>query len=147
MEMSCCNKHILKLLRACCFVLLILFMQIARAQVAIKSYSIKNGKMFIAIGKELNKDSLKSFIAQYDLADLDLNTFLKTGSADSLNKLGWKVDINNAEVLVISKPLFSLDNVNEPGDKIIFTHKENLDVFSGPQANFGYNRFKNKPAF
>lgn len=150
MEMRRHNKSIFKWLFACCTMLLMLTVQTAQAQVDVKSYSVKNGKMFIAIGKDLHKDSLKNFIAQYELADLDLYGFLKTGSADSLNKLGWKVDINNAEVFVISKPLFSLDNVNDPGDKIIFTHKESMDVLppnTGDQVHFGFNRFKNKAAF
>lgn len=147
MEMRRHYKSIFKWLLACCMVLLLKTVQ---AQVPLKSYSVKNGKMFIAIGKDLHTDSLQSFITQYELSDLDLYTFIKTGSADSLNKLGWKVDINNSDVFIISKPLFSLENINDPGEKIIFTHKENLDLSSpnnGDQVHFGYNRFKNKPAF
>ncbi len=150
MEMRWGNKSLLKWLFACFGLLLILLAQPARAQVSIKSYSVKNGKMFIAIGKDLHTDSLKSFIAQYELSDLDLHTFIRTGSADSLNKLGWKVEINNGEVFIISKPLFSLDNMNDPGDKIIFTHKGEMDLSApntGDQVHFGFNRFKNKPAF
>jgi 1,4-alpha-glucan branching enzyme len=146
MEMRRKNKFIFKWLRACCIVLLILFVQAAQAQVDIKSCSIKNGKMFIAIGKNLPKDSLQSFIGQYELADLDLHTFLRTGSTDSLNKLGWKVEINNAEVFVISKPLFSIDNIS-PGDKITFTQNTDSQRRSGDQEKFGYNRFKNKAPF
>lgn len=147
MEMRRYNNAIYRLLRTGCCILLMQFIQASYAQVTIKSYSVKNGKMFIAVSKNINQDSLKNFIVQYELSDLDLNTFLKTGLADSLNKLGWRVDVDNREVFIISKPLFSLDNVNDPGDKIIFTHKENLDVFHGNPVNFGFNRFKNKPAF
>ncbi|MBL7702143.1 MAG: hypothetical protein JNM14_07830 [Ferruginibacter sp.] len=150
MEMRCCNKCILKRVAAVFVLLFILTVQPLLAQVPVKSYSVKNGRMIIALGKGLNKDSLKNFITQYELADLDLPAFIKTGSADSLNKLGWKVDINNGELFVISKALFSLDNVNDPGDKIIFTHKEEMDIlppYSGNQVHFGFNRFKNKAAF
>lgn len=150
MEMRQQYRGIFKWLFACCTAMLMLTVQSAQAQVPVNSYSVKNGKMFIAIGKNLHKDSLASFIANYELADLDLHGFLKSGSPDSLNKLGWKVDINNAELFVISKPLFSIDNINDPGDKIIFTHKENLDLSfpnTGDQVHFGYNRFKNKTAF
>lgn len=143
-------KSILKRLPACFSMLLILFVQPAQAQLSIKSYSIKNGKMLIAIGKDLHADSLQSFIAQYELYDLDLYTFIKTGSADSLNKLGWKADTSNGGVFIISKPLFSLDNINDPGDKIIFTHKQQPELSSpntGDQVHFGFNRFKNKSAF
>ena len=85
MEMRRCNKSMLKWLLACFSLLLILAVQPAQAQVPVKSYSVKNGRMYIAIGKNLHQDSLKNFITQYELSDLDLNNFLKTGSPDSLN--------------------------------------------------------------
>ena len=147
MEMRRKNKYIFKWLRVCCIVLSILFVQAAQAQVAIKSYSIKNGRMYIAIGKNLPKDSLENFIVQYDLSDLDLHNFQKIGYTDSLNKIGWKVEINNAEVFIISKPLFSIDNINDPGDKIIFTQKTDSQRNTADQGRFGYNRFKNKAPF
>jgi hypothetical protein len=53
-------------------------------------------------------------------------------------------------MIVISKPLFSADNINNPADKIIFTQnnaKAALFPNSGDQVHFGYNRFKNKSAF
>jgi len=120
------------------------------AQPPVRSYVVKNGKMFIALGKDLQKNSLDSFIRKYELYDLDLKHFMVTGIADSLHKLGWKVDVNNNEICVISKPLFSADNINDPGEKIIFTQKnadEKRFPNAGGQVHFGYNRFKNKPAF
>lgn len=147
MEMRQRNKHISGLLRACSCMLFVLFIQIAQAQVAVNSYSVKNGRMLIAVGKNTPKDSLENFIIKYELSDLDLHNFLKTGSPDSLTRLGWKVEINNAEIFVISKLLFSIDNINDPGDKITFTENTDIQPKSGEEGKFGYNRFKNKAPF
>ena len=127
---------------------LLLFVSYTKAQVPVKSYSVKNGKMFIALGKDISAASLDSFITKYELSDLNLPAFVKTGITDSLIRLGWKVDIDNKEVLVISKPLFGADNINNPAERIIITQKSN-DEIPAPanQVHFGVNKFKNKPAF
>ncbi|HMU10026.1 MAG TPA: hypothetical protein PKC54_08480 [Ferruginibacter sp.] len=125
--------------------LLFAFLQI-NAQAPVNSYTIKNGKMYIAVGKNIQKASLDSFVVKYELADLDLQTCISTGSTDTLKKLGWKIDIDNKELFVISKPLFSADNVNNVADKIIFTQKGSEPVPMA-QVHFGYNRFRNKTPF
>ncbi|GAB2811935.1 hypothetical protein GCM10027043_09310 [Ferruginibacter profundus] len=128
--------------------LFLLFVQQAQAQVPVRNYSIKNGKMFIAIGKDLPAAALDSFIKKYELADLDLQHFIKNSIPDSLHKLGWTVDVNNNEVFVISKPLFSAADISNPLDKIIFTPQEGGDLVApANQVHFGANKFKNKPAF
>lgn len=138
-----------KCFRICTCMLLLIFSQAISAQAPVKFYSIKNGKMFITLGRNLPFSSLDSFITKYNLNDLSLPYFIKTGSADSLYKLGWKVDISNNEIYVISKPLFSIDNITNPAEKIIFTQKENPEpLFSNDeQVHFGYNRFENKSLF
>lgn len=106
--------------------------------------------MYIAVGKKLGKNSLDSFIAKYDLYDLDLKNFIKTGSPDSIAKLGWKLDINNNELFVISKPLMGSANFNDPAGKIIFTQKGDFSArfpAISNQVHFGYNRFRNKYPF
>jgi len=132
------------LLAGCC---MLLGMQLP-AQSPVKNYTVKDGKMYIALSKDLQKISLDSFINKYELNDLDLEHFLQTGIADSLNKLGWKVDIDTKEIFVISKPLFSADNINDPANNIIFTEKDEPGIFQpANQVHFGYNRFKNKFPF
>lgn len=127
--------------------LLLVFMALrVAAQVPVRSYSIKNGKMFIALGKNIPKATLDSFIAKYDLYDLDLNNCISTGVTDTLKKLGWKVDIDNNEVFVFSKPLFSADNINNIADKMVLTQKGG-DPVPMAQVHFGYNRFRNKAPF
>src|SRR5690348_204712 len=116
-----CNTILSRWLKVSSILLLLLFAQQAQAQVPVRNYSIKNGKMFIAIGKDIPAAALDSFIKKYELADLDLQHFIKNSIPDSLHKLGWTIDVNNNEVFVISKPLFSAADISNPLDKIIFT--------------------------
>lgn len=144
-----CPVTILKQwLKAGIFVLLLLVTVQTKAQFPVKSYSVKNGKMFIAVGKDIPAASLDSFISKYELYDLDLPGFVKKGVPDSLLKRGWKIDINNGEVVVISKQLFGADNINDPAEKIILTHNETKDLdVPVNQVHFGANQFKNKQPF
>jgi len=135
-----------KWIRPCCIAILLLAFLHTNAQLPVRSYTVKNGKMFIALGKDIQKPTLDSFIAKYELYDLDLQACISTGATDSLTKQGWKVDIDNKEVFIISKPLFSADNMNNVGDKIVFTQKS-IDAVPMAQVHFGYNRFKNKAPF
>lgn len=144
MEVRRANTVWAKRLLLCMAWLLVCFTNRLHAQTT-KNYAIKDGKMYITLGKNLLKASLDSFINKYELFDLDLRTLISSGSSDSLKKHGWQVVVNTPEVYVISKPLLGADNVINPADKIIFT--QSADVFHGDQVNFGFNRFKNKPAF
>lgn len=145
MEMRRGHTTIYKWLLACCCMLLTAQLT---AQPPVKNYTVKDGKMYITLGKGLQKTSLDSFIVKYALTDLDLTHFLQTGIADSLRKLGWQVDIDNKEIVVISKPLFSSDNITDPAEKIIFTSDEGSNVTApANQVHFGFNRYKNKAPF
>ncbi len=138
------NKY--RWLKAWVMLLLLLAPWQLHAQQPVRSYTVKNGKMFIALGKDIQKASLDSFVSRYELYDLDLSACISTGVTDTLKKLGWKIDINNNELFVISKPLFSADNINNAADKIIFTQKSG-DPAPMAQVHFGYNRFRNRQAF
>ncbi len=135
-----------KRVRACCTAILLFAFLQANAQAPVNSYTVRNGKMYIAVGKNIQKASLDSFVVKYELADLDLQACISTGSTDTLKKLGWKIDIDNKELFVISKPLFSADNINNIADKIILTQKGSEPVPMA-QVHFGYNRFRNKTPF
>jgi hypothetical protein len=128
--------------------LLLLALCAGQVQAQVRSYSIKDGKMLITLSKNIPANSLDSFIKKYDLADLDLLHFIQTGVTDSLHKLGWKTDIDNKEIVVISKPLFGADNISNPVDKMILTQKA-ADGVAAPvnQVHFGANWFKNKWPF
>lgn len=140
-----------KLVKCCCLAIALLLVQQLHAQVPVRSsYTIRNGKMIIALGKDLQPAALDSFIKKYSLYDLHLPYLIKTGSPDSLKKDGWSLDINNKELFIISKPLFSSDNINDPVEKILITEKDNWDDRFAPvgnQVHFGFNHFSNKKSF
>ncbi len=117
-----------------------------------KEYSVHDGKMMIKLGKDLSRTELKQFIDNFDLADLDLLSFLRTNNPDSLRKLGWQVELNNPKILVISKVLPPPPPFEDPAARIMMSQKNpgnfaaRFPVVS-PQVRYGVNRFKNKPAF
>jgi hypothetical protein len=121
------------------------------AQQIITKYSIRDGNMVIGIGKNIPVKELEAFIQSYDLAELDLKTFLKTNNPDSLIKLGWKIEVNNKDLLVLSKPLFSMDMKGDPSGRIVFAErrpsKEDIMPAENTKVFYGYNKFRNKKAF
>ncbi len=84
-------------------------------------YTIKNGKMYIQLHRGMRESQLDSFLTQFNLEDLPLKQFINNNKADSLLKLGWEIDENNEVGFVISKPLGSFENFNNPADKIALT--------------------------
>jgi hypothetical protein len=153
MEMRGAVHHVRKLIHiACCiFILTVLATTKVSAQWPVKSYTVKDGRMIIALSKQLNDASLDSFIAKYDLKDLGLKEFIRGIYLDSLKRLGWKLDINNAELFVISKKLGSYDDLKNPANKIMLTDKNASIAERFPAVSnrviYGYNRFRNKLPF
>jgi hypothetical protein len=121
------------------------------AQPPMKAYTVRNGRMYIELSKHIKDASLDSFIAQYELHDLALKRFIKNDFPDSLKMLGWQIEANNKQTVIISKPLFALDNIDNPVNKIIYTEKHPTFGERFPAVNngisYGYNRFKNKHPF
>lgn len=141
------RQHIqYRLLRSICLgVCLLLFIQ-GFAQPPVKKYTIREGKMVIELSKLLPVKELEDFIRNFDLADLDLQNFLKTNNTDSLQKLGWSIENNTATLLIISKPLFSFDLLGSPLERIIlaekhFSAKDLLPSAISP-STYGINKFK-----
>jgi hypothetical protein len=116
-----------------------------------RAYIVKDGRMFIIMDKQIKEPSLDSFIIQYDLHDLALKEFIKKGFKDSIQGQGWKIVEDNDAGFVISKPLFGLDNINNPGNKINFTQNDQSISSMFPAVHntvtYGYNLFKNKSSF
>lgn len=153
MEIKSTAHSICRLVRFCAGVLLLTVICCTEmpAQWVKNKYTIKNGRMFITLDKQLSEASLDSFITQYGLYDLPLKQVLQNNSLDSLKKKGWKIEINDNQVCVISKPLASVANINNPAGKILLTEKqpdfsEMFPVVSS-QVRYGYNRFRNKSQF
>lgn len=144
--------HYRKLLvRFCLFIFILLQFYYLNAQNAPKSYKVKNGKMYIELSKQINEASLDSFINQYNLYDIGLKQFIKTNNPDLLKKLGWKIEQNNQQACIISKPLMAFNEVYDPAARIIFAEKHPTFAELFPAVNngiaYGYNRFKNKKPF
>lgn len=121
------------------------------AQAPAKNYTIKDGKMQIELSKKLSQNALDSFIDKFDLYDLDLKELLRTNSTDSLQKLGWKLEKNDRDKLIISKLLGSYGNFDNPAEKIIFAEKKLSFAVRFPVVNseikYGHNSFRRKPPF
>ncbi len=130
--------------------LLLLFVTVnVHAQPPVKSLVVKNGHIYITLSKSLPQASLDSFIVKYDLQELDLKTFLKTNRPDSLLKLGWQVQLNNGELLVLSKSMQPVEKINDPVEKIMFSLKTYLGLngTANKEPMYGYNRFIRKYPF
>jgi hypothetical protein len=135
----------------CLVIALVLSSLVVSAQPPVKNYTVKNNRMYIALGKRMADASIDSFANQYNLKDLALKKYIRGILLDSLRILGWKVEIDNSEIFIISKSLFGLDNINDPGNRIQFTQKEQPIDGQFPAVNnnivYGYNRFRNKSPF
>jgi hypothetical protein len=120
-----------------------------QAQPTLNAVSVKKGQIYISLGKEQTPASLDSFITQYQLEELDLKTFLKNNRPDSLIKMGFKIILNNAEMLVIGKSMEPADNLADPAEVIIFTqdHFGNADSYPNKNPLYGINKFVKKHPF
>jgi len=127
--------------------LLLLVFQFCHAQPPVKVYKIKDGKMYLMLGKNISTAALDSFIADFGLEDLNLKTSVINGNPDSLVKAGWQVEINNNELIALSKNMGSVDNITDPAVSINLNSHAALQPFAGSAAKFGVNRFKNKKLF
>lgn len=129
----------------CC----LLFLSMGAFCQPVKNYSFKNGRMIIEITKDIGEPSLDSFIQQYDLFDLGLKRFLKTGNADSIKKAGWKIDVNNESGFILSKSFESYIDMSSVLDPILLMKKERLPLFPATSSRllYGVNKFHNKFPF
>jgi hypothetical protein len=153
MEMRGVFFHMRILLHiACCIsILTVLVTTKAAAQEQVKAYTVKDGRMFIALSKQLSDASLDSFIAKYDLKDLALKEFIRGVYLDSLKRMGWKIDQDNSKLFVISKKLGSYNDLKNPANKILLADKNASLAERFPAVSnrvvYGYNRFSNKSTF
>ena len=133
----------------CTVVYMLLAYVPGHAQFWLRSYTVKGGKMYIQLSKQLPMSSLDSFIALHDLYDLGLKKLMLSGATDSLKKAGWKVEVNNDVSCVITKPLNAASTVNNAADRLNFTAKQNADMFAAVSSGvqYGVNRFRNKYPF
>ena len=146
------TKHIFHtVVRFIMSVLLLQFSASLFAQQPIARSTVKQGKMFIEISKDIPDSTLENFILKFDLKDLYLKDFIKKNIADSLEKQGWTVERNNEVGFIISKPFSGPGKLYDPVDRMIFTEKHPTFAERFPPTNngivFGYNRFKSGKSF
>jgi hypothetical protein len=129
------------------FILLFISVQCA-AQAPVASFVVKKGNMYISLSKNIPTPSLNSFVAKYDLFELNLERVLTTNRTDSVKKLGWEVERNDS-LLVIRKSLTSYEKIKNPVDRIdLFKKYFNLpSAFANKEPVYGVNRFQNKYPF
>ena len=140
------GRHMIRWLVSFFIFFLSSFVQHSSAQVA--AYSIKNGRMYIQMEKGLKPAAIDSFIAENELEDLDLKNFIQSNSADSLKKLGWKVEINNESFFIISKAFEPFGNINNTVNRMLLKEKT-VPLFPATNngISIGVNRFRNKYPF
>lgn len=121
------------------------------------SYTVKEGRMYISLNRNIDKSRLDRFIDQYGLSDLDLPKLLfghsgkDQGLAQRLQKMGWRVEADSRQTIVLSKQMLGVSNLNDPGRRISLSeaHPNTFDLFPAQNDNlvFGFNRFAGKFPF
>jgi hypothetical protein len=127
------------------------FLPAAGQHRAMTMYSIRDGEMYIELGRDITGPALDSFIAKFNLSGIGLKGLVENNDEDSLEKAGWKIRTRNKSILAISKRLEGPDQIGSPGDRILFTEKHpTLDELFPVGNNgvvYGHNRFRNKFPF
>lgn len=107
-------------------------------------FKVKDNQMWIVLSKEISIAAVDSFIYKYNLKDIGLSIFFKSGKKDSLISQGWSIK-NQGNLYVFTKPLGAVQSATYPAGKIIFTPvptDENWREVGGNKTTFGFNRFE-----
>jgi 1,4-alpha-glucan branching enzyme len=122
-----------------------------KAQEPAKRYTVKKGKMYIELGRQLGIASLDSFINNFQLQGLALKEFILKGFEDSLKANGWTIMVSDRDRCVISKPLLPADAVMDPVERTHLLVNEQFTRSRFPAVSdavkIGYNHFRNKHPF
>ncbi|HEY4334993.1 MAG TPA: glycogen-binding domain-containing protein, partial [Puia sp.] len=141
----------LGILMSTTLIILLLCVTDLQAQKAHQSYTIRDGRMYISLSRDIGLSALDSFMSRYNLNAIGLYQFIRTRTMDSLKKLGWKVEMDQPKKFVISKPLFSSGNFGNPAGEILLTEKHPNLTEMFPSVNngtrCGYNSFRRKHPF
>jgi len=118
-----------------------------QAQEPAGKYKIKHGKMQLEISADVTPAGLDSFTRQFNLQGIGLSGFFLGGSFDSLKTQGWTFENNGKGLYIFTKPLVNLANLDDPGARIIFTGKDNIEqdfFYTGGPVVYGTNKLKKK---
>lgn len=123
------------------------------------SYTVRDGRMYISLSKNIDRPGLDKFIDQYDLSDLNLPKLLfgHLGKGTEkqlfvqLRKQGWRVDADNQKMIVLSKEMQGVVNLNAPENRmrLIEEHPNFKERFPSQNDDLvlGFNRFAGKYPF
>ncbi|MGZ3940067.1 MAG: hypothetical protein ACXVBK_14955 [Flavisolibacter sp.] len=140
------NRHRIACTASLFLLFLLVFVLTSKAQVA--AFSIKNGRMFIQMDKSLSTSAIDSFIKENELEDLDIKSFVKTNTTDSLEKLGWKVEVNNSSFFIISKAFEPFTDIGNTVKRMMLSDFPNPQFLATDNGiSFGINKFRNKNPF
>jgi hypothetical protein len=135
----------------CTLVILLLGSGHLHGQGETQNCTIRDGRMYISLRKDIGLAELNGFMARYNLNAIGLYQFIRSHTMDSLKKLGWKVEMDKPKRFIISKPLFSSGNIGNPAGDILLTEKHPNSWERFPSVNngivCGYNRFRHKYPF
>ena len=133
------------------WLLLVVMPLAALAQNPEKKYTVKQGKMYIELSKQIRTSALDSFITQFDLKELGLKTLLRENRADSLRAAGWHLEANDPNRVLLSKPMSGAGSINSSLDRMNLSQdlKAIAALFPAVRSDirYGYNRFKGKDPF
>lgn len=130
-----------------CSTILVFFLQTeSYAQSSQKIYTVKNGKMYIELGKDISDVDLNNFIHQFNLAELGLKNFIKKNIADSLKVNGWDIIRNDKKAIAIVKPLESPDKINDPGEQFVLSIAKRFPREKDGLV-LGFNKFRRPQSF
>lgn len=107
-------------------------------------YTVRDGKMVIAIPRTITPGALDSFVSRFGLQDLYLREFLQRRMEDSLRRQGWQVAAYNQAGFTITRPL---DPIARGADRLVFADETPLAArfpVSEASVRHGVNRFRNK---
>ncbi|MBS1741684.1 MAG: hypothetical protein JST81_01505 [Bacteroidetes bacterium] len=129
----------------CIFMCVIIIPVAAQKQPGI--YTIRDGKMYIELNRNLTEPAIDSFIHIFNLEELGIKSFIRKNLQDSLIKQGWTIEKNGNDIVVITKPLVSSGDINNPAEDLVVAIAGRFPPVSSDLI-MGYNKFgKNVPAF
>ncbi|MFT3912312.1 MAG: glycogen-binding domain-containing protein [Ferruginibacter sp.] len=137
------KKCMLLFLQVCFLVIIVQLHATAQSQ---KIYTIKKGKMYIELGRQISEMELDKFIDQFNLAEIGLTKFLRENNTEGIKKNGWDIEKNDKKFIAISKPLYSSDNIDKPGEQLLLSIAKRFPPVS-PGVVMGCNKFKKDYSF
>ena len=144
------RKYIFKSYVLLLFASVFFFSQNGYAQPGYKKFfKVKENIMYIILSKNLPITSLDSFILAYNLRDIGLYTLVKTGKSDSIERSGWKLQLNTDDY-TLTKKIESGTDLKKSGDRMIFSAIPTPDDWrevGGNRVIYGVNQFKGGQTF